>query len=120
MSLLDHELMEMVAVYWPPGTPNEYGERGYDDPVEIPCYWSTNKSETIDSQGRLVNVSASVYTTTEVTVDGWLWLSTAKVYDAAGTALAEAPDSPPDNQKIKSVAITPDIDTPETMYQASV
>lgn len=120
MSLVDDELLTKMAVYWPPSDFDEDGERSIGTAVERQCHWEDKHEEAIDAEGKTFITSGQVFLKEEVTTGGWLWLSTAKVSDASGTALAAKPSTPPNKQIIRAVQYMPDIDDGEVLYKALI
>lgn len=115
-TILNDELLTRIAVYWPPGALDEDGEQAVGTPVERACHWDSRREEMIDDQGKVFHSKATVYMKQSVVAGGWLWLSSATIADDAGTALAEAPASPPDKQKIMAVDRKTDMDNLESLY----
>ena len=116
--ILDQNLLTKIAIYWPLGTLNEDGERGYGVPEERDCHWESKKQEITDAAGKVFVSDATVFMNGLVMVGGHLWLSSATVLDPPGTGLAEAPEIPPNHPIIRQVGINPDIDNYETLYKA--
>ena len=134
-TILDNELLTKIAIYWPSGAIDEDGERGIGTPVEMQCHWEDTYQEFVDSQGKTFVSTATVYLKARVKVDGWLWLSSAKICDDAGTGLQDAIDegliienvdptpdtqNPPQNQMIRVVMMVPDIDNVETLWRVQL
>ena len=119
-TLLDHELLNNIAVYWSPGLIREDGEREIGVPVEMPCHWESVSRKNIEVEGKLVVVSALIFLSSEIKVGGWLWLSNVTVFEPSGTALLRAPTIPPKKQKILQVDRIPDIDNDEAVWRATI
>lgn len=81
--------LKQVAVYWPPNPADSEGRITYQDPVEIPCRWTDTQEEFIDMEGNRKISRSKVLANTDMAPQGVLWLSTAKVSDPAGTAIAQ-------------------------------
>ena len=97
-------MLQQVLVYWPKGTKGRDGTYSEGTPVEIVCRWENRSSELVDSEGSTYMSQAVIYTNDDtIELQGWVWLSDATREDAAGTALAAAPSSPPKNQVVRSV-----------------
>ena len=114
------DLLKQIAVYWEPGPLQEDGERDYSGvtPVELVCHWSHNFREATTPEGEVFNSTATVNLMEEVEINGILWLSSYTVLDSTGSALTEAPASPPMNQIIQGLGLVTDIDGIETHYTA--
>jgi len=114
-------LLNQVLVYWPKGTIRRDGEYEIGTPVEVVCRWETTHTEASDINGSTFISQAQLYfQTNSVDLGGWVWLSTARTSDPAGTALAQAPATPPNNQIIRTKGITPSVGNTETLYTAMI
>jgi len=113
------DLLYQVAVYWPVGGLTESGRRDYSSvtAVEIPCHWANEVAMFKDVIGKSLNYNCRVITSYDIQQDGVLWLSTAKITDPVGTALASAPASLPMHQKIRYVERYFSLDATEAMYK---
>lgn len=114
-------LFNQVMVYWPKGSINEDGEHSVGDPIEVVCRWESQFQELVDSQGSTYISQATIYTAySSLGLEGWVWLSSAKPSDIEGTAIAEAPTDPPNNQIIRNIGVTPSLDNDEILYTVNI
>lgn len=109
MRILDR-LLNQKCVYWPKGTVDLYGDYAPGIAEELDCKWQSVNGRTVTREGTTYELSAQVYLSSEVELDGWLWLG----------ELLDAPGTPPKEYAIKSVSIYPDTENDETLYIAGV
>jgi len=108
------KVRKQVAVYWEPGHPDESGQEGFGNPIEIKCRWTDITAMEVKDNGDQFMSRAIVIVDRQLRLDGVLWLSTAKVTDPAGTALGQLTDAndPFENAgalRIQRITRTPDI-----------
>lgn len=63
-----------TAVYWANPVADGYGDRTYDDAVEIKCRWQNKNSVIKSANGEEIVVTAEVFVTQDLDEQGMLWL----------------------------------------------
>ena len=115
-------LLQQVAVYWPPLAPNKSGRRlpDIDNPREVFVRWNWRNEDRQDIQGhKYVSTATVLHEDVEIELEGFLWLSPYCKETASGTALANIP-SDVNRQRIMERQHIPDIDNDEQLYKAIV
>lgn len=79
-----------TAVYWAPLGDDGYGKKTFYDPIEVSVRWQDKKDLITDNTGKEVVTRATVYPTTDVEEQGYLYLGTLDgLYDSASSSEAE-------------------------------
>jgi len=121
MTTILEDLLTQVAIYWPPGTPNEFNRIVPGDPREIKVRWNYQLADRINDQGDQYLSSGEIYhQDTDIALRGILWLSEAKATDPTGTALASIPATIPKKGTILEIQHIPDVDNCEQLYKAFI
>lgn len=107
-------LLNQKCTYWPKGVVDSFGQYSPGVSVELDCKWTNYKSEVVSKEGKVHSTNAMVYLSTQVQVDGWIWLGKQ----------VDAPIMPSDPSSgayvIRKVDVTNDTENEETLYVASV
>ena len=75
---------QQTAVYWAPLGEDGYGKKTFYDPIEVSCRWQDVKDLVLSGNGKEVITRATVYVTTDVEEEGYLYLGTLDtLYDSA-------------------------------------
>jgi len=86
------EFLRQTAVYWSiKKRKNQYGQREYNDPIQIPVRWSGEFTEFIDEKGEKQVASAKVMVDRKLDIGGLLFLGTL-----ADVEEEDFPESPED------------------------
>lgn len=103
-------LLKDTCVYWPPGSLDKFGRRTPGTAVELKCRMSRKSKSVTTANGKELNVDATVYLDTAIEIDGYIWEG----------LLVDKPSTPPDENRIKGVDKTDDVDQTETVYKAYI
>jgi len=68
------KMRKQTAVYWELLSINRFGEKAYEDPVEINVRWEDRTEEFLDAGGERMYSQAVVYVDRDVTIGGVLLL----------------------------------------------
>jgi len=98
-------MRKQKAVYWAPTGRDQENRYLYDDPVEIKCRWDERYERDFNMYGEEIDIRSTVYVDREVALGGVLWLG----------LLVDAPDTPPEHQKIKVIREHPNMRATEKL-----
>ena len=102
-------LLKQDATYWSHSSYDEYGDQSWASPVAIKCRWEDRSQIFLDEKGEQVHSKACVWTTTELAVDGYLFL---------GTSSTANPETVSGADKILRIESCPDVKNRTTIYKA--
>lgn len=93
------------ALYWAPAGRDRTNRIIYEDPIEIKCRWDEKQERDVDERGEEIMVRATVYVDRVVALGGVLWLG----------LLVDAPETPPEHNRIKVYREIPNLKATEIM-----
>lgn len=70
------KVLRQTCVYWPPASPDRYGQPTQGNPVELNCRWDDMIQEVVKDDGTIVMSKAEVMVSADVEVGGVLFLGT--------------------------------------------
>lgn len=83
-------LFKQKAVYWlKTGDVDDAGQPVYSEPRVIKCRWEDRQEQFADNKGGMFASKAVVYVAEDLSIDGYLWLSSAKSSEPDEAAMAE-------------------------------
>lgn len=68
------KVLRQTCVYWPPASPDKYGQPTYGDATELNCRWDDMNQEVIKEDGTIVMSQAEVMVSADVEIGGVLML----------------------------------------------
>jgi hypothetical protein len=101
-------MLTQTAVYWGNPVSDGLGGKNFNDPIEIQCRWEDKLVLLKDSNGKIIDSKAVVYTSQELDMEGIMVLGTL---NNLNSAQEEDPMSVPDSFIIKGKDSSPDLVT---------
>ena len=104
------EMMPQSLTYWPPGSPDGYGQVAFGSPVLVACRWQEDQKLFRDANGQEVMSEAVVYSETELALHGYVALGD-QTSQADPRVLAEA-------REVRQVGASRSLDASEVLRKA--
>lgn len=104
-------MMLQTATYWARATKNEFAEFSYQAPVQIACRWQDQGTQFRNEQGELQLSKATIYSTDQVALGGYVF---------EGTSAASDPRTVTGAHEVKAVVSSRSLDGSEALYKVLV
>lgn len=65
--------LHQKAVYWAPGSMNEFGILSFATAIELDCRWDDKASVILNQEGENINSTSQIISLTDMAVRGWLF-----------------------------------------------
>jgi hypothetical protein len=115
MSIEQDDLFQTALLWVKTGRDRQGQPVVTNTPVEIPCRWLWQRSETVDVDGSVIALDAMVVVDREVTVGSQMWDGTLS--DWLGTGSTGNDD---EVMRVATFKKTPDIDAIEFRYKVGL
>ncbi len=109
MSLISR-VKRQIAVYWHLSGYDRFNRPTYSDPVEIKVRWEDRNERDITDKGEEFMARSTVYVDSSVVLGGILWLG----------LLVDAPEVPPEHNRIRVIRAIPNMRASESLYIARI